>query len=39
VFLTEPGDRVTFYPVDAKSFAEQSRAADAGEIVAELVPA
>jgi 5-oxoprolinase (ATP-hydrolysing) subunit B len=39
VFLTEPGDRVTFYPVDAKTFAEQSRAADAGEIVAELVPA
>jgi KipI family sensor histidine kinase inhibitor len=39
VFLTEPGDRVTFYPVDAKTFAEQDRAADAGEIVAELVAA
>lgn len=39
VFLTEPGDRVTFYPVDAKTYAEQSRAAEAGEIVAELVPA
>jgi 5-oxoprolinase (ATP-hydrolysing) subunit B len=39
VFLTEPGDRVTFYEVDAKTFAEQSRAAEAGEIVAELVAA
>jgi 5-oxoprolinase (ATP-hydrolysing) subunit B len=39
VFLTEPGDRVTFYQVDAKTFAEQSRAAEAGEIVAELVAA
>jgi len=39
VFLTEPGDRVTFYPVDAKTYAAQSRAAEAGEIVAELVPA
>jgi KipI family sensor histidine kinase inhibitor len=39
VFLTEPGDRVTFYPVDEKTFAEQTRAADAGEIVAELVAA
>jgi len=37
VFLTEPGDRVTFYPVDAKTFAEQDRAASAGEIVAELI--
>jgi KipI family sensor histidine kinase inhibitor len=39
MFLTEPGDRVTFYPVDAKTFAEQDRAAEAGEIIAELVPA
>jgi KipI family sensor histidine kinase inhibitor len=39
VFLTEPGDRVTFYQVDAKTFAEQERAAEAGEIVAELVAA
>jgi KipI family sensor histidine kinase inhibitor len=39
VFLTEPGDRVTFYQVDAKTFAEQDRAADAGEIIAELVAA
>jgi allophanate hydrolase subunit 1 len=39
VFLTEPGDRVIFYPVDAKTFAEQDRAAEAGEIIAELVAA
>ncbi|HEX2363720.1 MAG TPA: 5-oxoprolinase subunit PxpB [Bradyrhizobium sp.] len=37
VFLTEPGDRVTFYQVDARTFAEQERAAEAGEIVAERV--
>jgi KipI family sensor histidine kinase inhibitor len=37
VFLTEPGDRVTFFPVDVKIFAEQERAAEAGEIIAELV--
>jgi KipI family sensor histidine kinase inhibitor len=36
-FLLEPGDRVTFSPVDAKTFAEQDRAAEAGEIVAELL--
>jgi KipI family sensor histidine kinase inhibitor len=39
VFLTQPGDRVTFYRVDEKTFAEQTRAAEAGEIVAELVAA
>jgi len=39
VFLTEPGDRVTFYQVDARTFAEQERAAEAGEIVAERVAA
>jgi KipI family sensor histidine kinase inhibitor len=39
VFLTQPGDRVTFYRVDEKTFAEQTRAAEAGEIVAELVTA
>jgi 5-oxoprolinase (ATP-hydrolysing) subunit B len=39
VFLTEPGDRVTFFPVDAKTFAEQERASEAGEIIAELVAA
>jgi 5-oxoprolinase (ATP-hydrolysing) subunit B len=37
IFLLEPGDRVTFSPVDAKTFAEQDRAAEAGEIVAELM--
>ena len=38
-FLLEPGDHVTFSPVDAKTFAEQDRAAEAGEIVAELIAA
>ena len=37
VFLTEPGDRVTFYQIDARTFAEQDRAAEAGEIIAELI--
>jgi len=36
-FLLEPGDRVTFSAVDAKTFAEQDRAAERGEIVAELI--
>jgi KipI family sensor histidine kinase inhibitor len=36
-FLLEPGDYVTFSPIDAKSFEERDRAADAGEIIAELV--
>ena len=36
-FLLEPGDAVTFSAVDAKTFAEQDRAAAAGEIVAELM--
>jgi KipI family sensor histidine kinase inhibitor len=36
-FLLEPGDAVTFAPVDAKTFAEQDRAAEAGAIVAELM--
>jgi allophanate hydrolase subunit 1 len=36
-FLLEPGDAVTFAPVDAKTFTEQDRAAEAGEIVAELM--
>jgi 5-oxoprolinase (ATP-hydrolysing) subunit B len=39
VFLMEPGDRVTFSQVDAKVFAEQERAAEAGEIVAEVIAA
>ena len=37
IFLTEPGDRITFFAVDHKTFADQDRAAEAGEIIAELV--
>jgi KipI family sensor histidine kinase inhibitor len=37
IFLLEPGDRVTFSVVDARTFAEQDRAAENGEIVAELM--
>jgi KipI family sensor histidine kinase inhibitor len=37
IFLLEPGDHVTFSTVDAKTFAEQDRAAEAGEIIADLV--
>jgi KipI family sensor histidine kinase inhibitor len=37
VFLLEPGDAVTFYAVDDKQFAEQDRAAERGEFVAQLV--
>jgi 5-oxoprolinase (ATP-hydrolysing) subunit B len=36
-FLLEPGDRVTFSVIDDKTFAEQDRAAESGEIVAELI--
>src|SRR4030081_818967 len=36
-FLLEPGDAITFAAVDAKTFAEQDRAAEHGEIVAELI--
>jgi allophanate hydrolase subunit 1 len=36
-FLLEPGDYVTFSRIDAKTYREQLRAAEAGEIVAELV--
>jgi KipI family sensor histidine kinase inhibitor len=39
IFLLEPGDHVRFFAVDAKTFAEQNRAAEAGEIVAELMAA
>ena len=39
IFLLEPGDRVTFSVVDAKTFSEQDRAAEHGEIVAELMAA
>lgn len=38
IFLLEPGDQITFAPVDAKTFAEQDRAAAAGEFVAERLP-
>jgi 5-oxoprolinase (ATP-hydrolysing) subunit B len=37
IFLLEPGDQITFSAVDAKTFAEQDRAAEAGEIVAEAM--
>src|ERR1700742_2970585 len=37
IFLLEPGDAVTFSAVDARTFAEQDRAAEGGEIVAELM--
>jgi KipI family sensor histidine kinase inhibitor len=37
IFLLEPGDRIHFYAIDAKTFAEQDRAAEAGEIIAELI--
>jgi KipI family sensor histidine kinase inhibitor len=37
IFLLEPGDAVTFSAVDARTFAEQDRAAAAGEIIAELM--
>jgi KipI family sensor histidine kinase inhibitor len=36
-FLLEPGDQVSFTAVDAKMFAEQDRAAEHGEIIAELM--
>jgi 5-oxoprolinase (ATP-hydrolysing) subunit B len=38
-FLLEPGDRVRFYRIDAKTYVEQERAAEHGEIVAELIAA
>jgi 5-oxoprolinase (ATP-hydrolysing) subunit B len=38
-FLLAPGDRVKFYQIDAKTYAEQERAAEHGEIIAELVAA
>jgi KipI family sensor histidine kinase inhibitor len=37
MFILEPGDRVTFSAVDAGTFAEQDRAAEAGDVVAELI--
>jgi 5-oxoprolinase (ATP-hydrolysing) subunit B len=38
-FLLEPGDRVKFYQIDAKTYAEQERAVEHGEVVAELINA
>ena len=36
-FLLEPGDAISFAAVDAKTFAEQDRAAEAGEFIAEQI--
>ena len=36
VFLMEPGDAVTFMPIDAREFDALDRAAERGEIIAEL---
>jgi 5-oxoprolinase (ATP-hydrolysing) subunit B len=38
-FLLEPGDRVKFYQIDARTYLEQERAAEHGEIIAELTAA
>jgi 5-oxoprolinase (ATP-hydrolysing) subunit B len=38
VFLLEPGDHVMFFPIDAKTYTEQDRAAERGDIIAERVP-
>jgi 5-oxoprolinase (ATP-hydrolysing) subunit B len=38
-FLLEPGDEVNFYTIDSKTFSEQEKAAEAGEIIAEQVAA
>lgn len=37
IFLLEPGDRISFFAIDEKSFAEQDKAAERGEPVAELM--
>jgi KipI family sensor histidine kinase inhibitor len=39
MFLLEPGDHVKFYQIDAKTYVEQERAGEHGEIIAELVVA
>lgn len=39
MFLTAPGDFVTFYPVPAKAWDALDAAAERGELIAELVPA
>ncbi|UFZ05666.1 5-oxoprolinase subunit PxpB [Bradyrhizobium ontarionense] len=36
-FLLEPGDEVSFTAVDVKTFAEQERAAEGGELIAERI--
>ena len=38
-FLLEPGDRVKFYQIDHKTYVEQERGAERGEIVAKLIAA
>ncbi|BAM89834.1 carboxylase [Bradyrhizobium oligotrophicum S58] len=38
-FLLEPGDEVSFTAVDVKTFAEQERAAEGGELIAERIAA
>jgi 5-oxoprolinase (ATP-hydrolysing) subunit B len=38
-FLLEPGDHVKFYQIDSRAYAEQERAAERGEIIAELIAA
>jgi KipI family sensor histidine kinase inhibitor len=37
VFLLEPGDAIAFFAIDDREFAEQDRAAQAGEIVADMI--
>ena len=36
-FILEPGDGITFSAIDDKTFAEMDHAADAGDVVAELI--
>ena len=36
-FLLEPGDTISFAPIDAQQFDELDRAAAAGELVAERI--
>jgi KipI family sensor histidine kinase inhibitor len=39
IFLIEPGDHVTFFPVPASEWDALDRASEAGEIVAEIIDA
>ncbi|MFI5014009.1 MAG: 5-oxoprolinase subunit PxpB [Hyphomicrobiales bacterium] len=39
IFLIEPGDHVTFFPIDARKWEALDRAADAGDPVAQMVDA